>query len=371
MKATKISFHNGLLFVFATATMFFILPKVSYAVESPYAAGGNVTTFLSADGFYDVYVHTFTNNSEVKTFRNIGKRTLSLRYLVVGGGGAGSAGTGNGAGGAGGGGGGVVEASGLSLERGGVLSVEVGAGAVAVSSDNRSSVAGTSRIKNGETVVAKAPGGGNAGLYISNSDCVAATGGANGGGAARGPSGASNANPGGAGTFTSLINGTAYGPFNGGGYSNARTGGSGAGAGANGGSPTGNQGNGAAAVGGEGLVSDITGESLVYGSGGGAGETSSKADAYPGRQGSSGGTRAGNGTKHDFTIVDEGGIVTTNFNYIAATAPAANSGAGGGGGGIAAYGGDSYRQGTGGADGIVVIQYQYDPESNGFILIIK
>ena len=76
-------------------------------------------------------------------------------------------------------------------------------------------------------------------------------------------------------------------------------------------------------------------------------------------------------SQHDFTIVDEGGIVTTNFNYIAATAPAANSGAGGGGGGIAAYGGDSYRQGTGGADGIVVIQYQYDPESKGFILIIK
>jgi hypothetical protein len=43
----------------------------------------------------------------------------------------------------------------------------------------------------------------------------------------------------------------------------------------------------------------------------------------------------------------------------------------GGGGGIAAYGGDSYRQGTGGADGIVVIQYQYDFERNGLIFILK
>ena len=78
-------------------------------------------------------------------------------------------------------------------------------------------------------------------------------------------------------------------------------------------------------MGGEGLTSDITGEALVYGSGGGAGEGFfSVPEAFPGCQGSVGGTRAGNGAMHDFTFTDNGdGSVTTNFNYIAATAPAA------------------------------------------------
>ena len=67
-----------------------LMAAVSYATESPYASGGNVTTFLSADGLYNIYVHTFTNASAVEMFRNLGKRTLSLRYLVVGAGGAGA-----------------------------------------------------------------------------------------------------------------------------------------------------------------------------------------------------------------------------------------------------------------------------------------
>jgi hypothetical protein len=113
-------------------------------------------------------------------------------------------------------------------------------------------------------------------------------------------------------------------------------------------------------------------ENAGNGSGGGAGEAylDDNSTTFPGFQGSDGGTRAGNGTKHDFSIVDEGGVVTTNFNYIAAQAPAANSGGGGGGGGIAAKNA-SYRQGTGGADGIVVIRYEYDSVVRGFVINIK
>jgi hypothetical protein len=192
-----------------------------------------------------------------------------------------------------------------------------------------------------------------------------ATSGANGGGAARGaPTGAT-------GTFKSSIDGVEYGYFKGGDYIN-RVGGSGAGAGSDGGKATGTPANGAAAAGGEGLVSDITGESLVYGSGGGAGEAylDDNSTTFPGFQGSDGGTRAGNGTKHDFSIVDEGGVVTTNFNYIAATAPAANSGGGGGGGGIASKN-PLYCQGTGGADGIVVIQYVCDSVRQGMVISFR
>jgi hypothetical protein len=243
--------------------------------------------------------------------------------------------------------------------------VEVGAGATAVSSDNRDPVAGTSRIRKAEIVVAEAPGGGNAGLFVSTADYKGATTGANGGGAVRGVA------AGATGTFKSSIDGVEYGYFKGGDYNN-RAGGSGAGAGANGGKATGTHASGAAAVGGEGLVSDITGESLVYGSGGGAGEAYLKDEltAFPGFQGSDGGTRAGSGTKHDFSIVDEGGVVTTNFNYIAATAPAANSGGGGGGGGIASKN-PLFCQGTGGADGIVVIRYVCDSVRRGVLISIR
>lgn len=76
------------------------------AEESPYASGGDITTFLSADGHYNIYVHTFTNTLAAETFRNLGERALSLRYLVVGGGGAGAKGHSTDSGGGGGGGGG-------------------------------------------------------------------------------------------------------------------------------------------------------------------------------------------------------------------------------------------------------------------------
>lgn len=73
-------------------------------VTSPYATGGEVTTFMTSDGFHQVYVHTFTNASEQCLFMNIGEKTLTLRYLVVGAGGAGGKGSGSNGGGGGAGG---------------------------------------------------------------------------------------------------------------------------------------------------------------------------------------------------------------------------------------------------------------------------
>lgn len=180
------------------------------------------------------------------------------------------------------------------------------------------------------------------------------------------------------GLFTSSINGEKYGPFTGGDFwGNVRVAGSGAGAGANG--KTANNKSTVAPAGGEGLASDITGELLVYGSGGGVGEAFFQVSStFPGCQGSDGGTRAGNGTKHDFTFTYNGdGSITTNYNYIAATKPAANSGGGGGGGGITGTGTlhpssfDKFRDGTGGADGIVVFRYDYDPTPPGLMLLFK
>lgn len=335
-------------------------------VESP-CAGGDVVTRRLVRGTRYSYIHIFTNVNAVASFENLTDSSLSLRYLVVGAGGAGARGINGAAGGAGGGGGGVIEATGLSFASGARLYVEVGKGATERRSNNLDPEAGPSILSNDEAVVAFAPGGGCAALYsATEADRRAATGGANGGGGGR-----SNAE-GAAGTFVSSLNGVTYGPFKGGDYySNARAGGSGAGAGENGRTAPNKT---VAGVGGEGLTSDITGEALVYGSGGGAGEGFfSISEAFPGCQGSVGGTRAGNGAMHDFTFTDNGdGSVTTNFNYIAATRPAANSGAGGAGGGIGRQ--DSTgrsRTGTGGADGIVVLRYDYDPTPPGLKIVIR
>jgi hypothetical protein len=79
--------------------------------------------------------------------------------------------------------------------------------------------------------------------------------------------------------------------------------------------------------------------------------------------GGTGGNRAGNGGTYEIV-----GAVT---NILCATAPAANSGCGGGGG-LAWDGATAEQQiATGGADGIVVIQYEYDPVQRGFVLSLR
>ena len=338
---------------------------IRYEVAESPCEGGDVVTRTHVRGTRYTYIHIFTNTAAAAELRNQTDRDLKLRYLVVGAGGAGAHGVGGAAGGAGGGGGGVIEAKGYLFASGSRLSVEVGKGTGERSGSNLNPEPGASSFRNGETVVASAPGGGNAALYSSKTTDyrLPATGGANGGGGGRG-----NAD-GATGTFVSSLNGTPYGPFTGGGYSTARVGGSGAGAGENGRTAP-NKTN--AGVGGEGLTSDITGEALVYGSGGGAGEGFfGVTEAFPGCQGSDGGTRAGNGTKHNFTFTEnDDGTITTNFNYIAATKPAANSGCGGAGGGIGTMN-EKFRTGTGGADGIVVFRYDYDPTPPGLMLLFK
>ena len=87
------------------------------AEESSYATGGTVTSWDTTDG-YRVYLHTFTNTDEVASFRNVGNRDLTLRYLVVGAGGSGGYGAGKvkkQVASGGGGGGGVFETEGVSF----------------------------------------------------------------------------------------------------------------------------------------------------------------------------------------------------------------------------------------------------------------
>ena len=344
---------------------------IRYEVAESPCEGGDVVKRMQVRGTRYTYIHIFTNTAAAAEFRNLMDCELNLRYLVVGGGGGGSNGSGGGASGAGGGGGGVLEVRGYRFRGGAQFSVEVGKGALAVEA-GVGSEAGSSYVRAGETVIASAMGGGNAGFYSTTaSKCTPPTSGANGGGGAR-----SNAD-GAMGLFESSINGVKYGPFKGGDFwSYVRVGGSGAGARENG--KTANNKSTVAPTGGEGLASDITGEELIYGSGGGVGEAFFQlSSAFPGCQGSDGGPRAGNGTKHDFTFTEnDDGTITTNFNYIAATVPAANSGGGGGGGGITGTGTlhpssfDKFRKGTGGADGIVVFRYD-DPTPPGLILLFK
>lgn len=272
-----------------------------------------------------------------------------MRYLVVGGGGSGGNGAANGGGpGGAGGGGGVYEARGERLANGGIWDVVVGKG-----STGYAITAGSSVISNGVSEIALAPGGGNGGYATSQTAYFNSKDGAAGAGGIC----ISGHRGGAAGTFVSSVFGVKYGPFGGGTTTSFQSGGGG-GAGESGKAPNG----------GEGLVSDITGDELVYGSGGGgAGGNNSQTpgDVTALCFGGEGGTRAGNG----------GSPVETSegvYEYVAATAPVANSGAGGGGG----LGGKSSdikcsRNGTAGADGVVVVRYDYTLRPQGLVLIFR
>ena len=325
-------------------------------LDSPCEGGDVVMRTQIRAGKYR-YVHIFTNTSAAAQFVNRSDRDLKIRYLVVGGGGAGGYGskaTGGGQynpSGCGGGGGGVCEVKDVSFDVGSEWSVLVGKGAEAVVSvDNPGTAAGASSISNGTSEVIAVPGGGNGcrpGSAKGSTQIVAATDGAAGGGAT------SYATTPGVGTYKSSIFGVIPdgAPFGGGcGTSPDYTGGGGGGAGSAGLARTASR----AGDGGEGLVSDITGESLVYGSGGGGG-----GNLYRERTGGLGGTRAGNGATYE--------IVNETTNFIAATAPAANSGCGGAGG---MQDGDNDVS-TAGADGVVVIRYEYAEMQSGLVLIVR
>ena len=329
---------------------------IAYDIRKIPFEGGEVKK-IAEDGNTSTYIHVFTNASEAATFVNRSGEDIAVRCLVVGAGGAGGFGLNIASGGGGGGGGGgVLDVANVTMPAAGVWDVRVGKGVPrTVNADIlNTAMAGASCISNADQCVAFVPGGGNGGETKGDvtTSGHAATEGAAGGGGIR------NSTPGAAGTYASSIFGVSYGPFAGATASwDAYLCGGGGGAGA-----AGNSGNG-----GEGLVSDITGESLVYGSGGGGGGSlSSGGGTYsPGL----GGTRAGDGAK--------GSFVDSNPVIVAPTVPAANSGCGGAGG----LGGDTgsikgdARLGTSGADGIVVIRYDWtynpNPPIPGMMLLVK
>ena len=307
-------------------------------------------------GDTSTYIHVFTNVNEVATFENITGEDIPVRTLVVGAGGAGGFGLNSSSGGGGGGGGGgVLDVANVTMPADSVWNVLVGKGARASTSTSspKNDTAGSSSISNGTECIALVPGGGNGGESTSSGSVEnghEATAGAAGGGGIRA------AKPGAEGNYASSILGDFYGPFSGATVpSNTRSAGGG-GAGAAGSNENG----------GEGLASDITGDSLVYGSGGGGGGSLNPSSLYAN---GTGGTRAGTGA---FATVE--GVST---NVTAATVPVANSGCGGAGGlgGSATTLKGSARWGSPGANGIVVIRYDWtfnpNPRVFGFKVIIR
>lgn len=355
------------MLVSGTATTFAPTPGadgivvISYKVYSDDCPceGGDVVTRTLVHGTRYIYCHYFTDTRMADQFVNKTDRDLKLRYLVVGAGGSGSpskyANTQNS--GAGGGGGGVCEKSGVPFAVGSAWQITVGKGAASYEE-----TAGASSISNGLADVETVPGGGNAGVCTGKEIYSEATSGAAGGG---GPRTSANSHSGAEGAYPSFVLGTFYGPFAGG-TSTKRQGGGGGGAaerGGDAGTVSSISEMSGTAKGGEGLISNITGEPLVYGSGGGAGECyfTSGTSVYL-YQGGDGGTRGGNGAKYVATDVEG----ETTMTYLPPTSPEPNSGAGGGGGGC-----NAKSLWTGGADGIVIIRYVYDPNPSGLLLMVR
>lgn len=259
----------------------------------------------------------FTNHTEKAMTWTAPVDLENVRFLVVGGGGGGgSAGTG---GGGGAGGGGVVTGMIHKLEMDSTISIAVGSG-------------GAGGTRNSAGGLLASAQGGNSTLTIGSVGAITAYGGAKvhkdseySGGSGNGSYGAGKAGTATKGKVDLSVEELVYSVEsfgNNGGYGyNNKIGGGG------GGAYPGDEGKGGSATssvagkGGAGLVSDITGESITYGSGGG-GSTSTV--------GASGGEGAGNGCSNK--------------------AAKANQGGGGGGAG-------KYSSGGKGGSGIVVIRY--------------
>ena len=338
-----------------------------------FATGGEVTSFRYADASgigYTAFVHMFTNTAAAAEFRNRSGKTLPVRLLVVGGGGAGMDGEKHSVvgspryGGGGGGGGGVLETN-ILLSAGDEWTIRVGAGGGITNhsySIARGS-AGASSVSNGVIELVLAPGGGAGG-----SRSFYATEGATGGGGAGTGDGYKSGANGIYQSFTFTVpEGVPVGPFNGGNSSGASTYGT---AGGGGGASADGDGK----KGGEGLVSDITGTDVTYGSGGGGG---GMVRIYPARpantgavSGGNGGSGAGCSGECELKFEDDG--ATTNVYLTSATAPVPNRGGGGAGGSsfITSNFDCLYVDGdltdttttkvfyaTEGADGVVIIRY--------------
>ena len=254
-------------------------------------------------------VYIFTDTSAAVSVTT--KKALTLEEtLVVGGGGGGGGGIGGG-----GGGGGVVHSnSPRTVSGGATFTVTVGAGGTSKSDHCVGGFGGHSILDWGDGSPIRAFGGGGGAGYgksLSSAAVVDEVG--SGGGIGQNKStGAEGAQWKQGNKGASMRE-----PLTGGG------GGAGAAA--------------AGEKGGEGLAFDITGDRVVYGSGGGGGSRKDVATAYAGL----GGTNAGNGS-------------TTT----AGTAGVAGTGGGGGGGG---YSPGKYAGGEGGSGTVVLAFTEHDP----------
>ena len=306
------------------------------AIAGVFGTGGTMTSSPTGE-----IVHSFTNNGTFSVLLP-GK----VKILLVGGGGGGGAFHGGG-----GGGGGVIYEEELDLAIGS-YEISIGnGGAGSTSKTVRGSNGGDTTIATNGVAMLTALGGGGGGSGGAKGDNeLGAAGGSGGGGSAMNGYTAVTYRSGGAGTENQGHDGGAG--RNGGWYNGSYVysqwwtwGGGGGGAGESGENAHGSAGpdegltSTAAGKGGEGRVCDISGESVVYASGGGGGDN--------GRPGSSsylsrpGGTGAGAGGS-----LDNGGGDAIGY------------GSGGGGGGS---NGATCGCGGNGMSGIVIISYAADP----------
>ncbi|MBO5905277.1 MAG: hypothetical protein J6Q84_02525, partial [Kiritimatiellae bacterium] len=266
----------------------------------------------------------------------------NVQFLVVGGGGGGGADCSpddeNYQAGGGGGGGGVVTGL-VNLNKDDAVSIKVGAGGKGgVRADGKSpygavkTQAENSFFSVGTTTVTANGGGGDAGSTSAYSDSKGGQTGGAGGSSSGSRSTATGRGEALCGQVVDsngiVVSYTAFGNKGGAGHTQYQAGGGG-GATTEGEAGTSNAGG----NGGEGIVLDITGSMVVYGSGGGGGAVASAATGA-----GVGGTGAGNGG-----------------HTIDATSALVNQGGGGGGGGRVGNGGN-------GGSGIVVIRYTLEPE---------
>jgi len=246
--------------------------------------------------------------------QSIDPTTYSAHFLVIAGGGGGSSNRASGGGGAGGyrtsygtSGGGASAESTLTLDKGIVYTVTIGAGGAGASSAvNGTSGSNTSISGTGITTITSTGGGG---------------GGNNTGGAGSGSSGGSGGGNGGTGTANQGYNGGA------GDFTNSfEGGGGGGGSGAIGGNGSSRQGG----AGGNGVASSITGSSVTRAGGGGGGCSQEGSNTSSGGSGGGGGGTAG---------------------PVSGTAGTVNTGSGGGGAGQ-----DGGGVGGAGGKGVLILR---------------
>ena len=264
------------------------------------ATGGTITY----DGAYTI--HTINSNADFIT-----AGTITVDYLVVGGGGAGGMGNG---GGGGGGAGGYISQTSQSLSAGTYAAVIGIGGTGAATGVNAVGGHGTDTTFNSQTA------GGGAGGPDDNGSGIA--GDSANGGSGSGASGRTSGNGGAAGT---------QGTANGGGDSTGDDGGGGGGAGGAGSNASAGASGGA---GGVGLSNSITGSAVFY-AGGGGGATEGGSTASLGGNGGGGNGHAQGGN-------------------IGATDGTDGKG-GGGGGGDTAGSTPLFKAGDGG-NGVVIVR---------------